>query len=136
MKRAILAAATLLIFLFALSRAGKPASEVTGDLEPEEIYQVELSGFQNGGDIAPRELTPAEIEELCAWVKHTSVRHRTYAEGQEPGRVWNGGTAYEFRVNGGERAFHWVYADRTYIQVDQEWFEILNGDTPPLGLPS
>ncbi len=110
------------------------ASSVIREVLPENITSIEMSGFYNGGELEPRELTQAEIDELRTWINQLSLKHRTYAEGKTPNRVWNGGTSYGFNVNDGEVSFAWANIDRAYIQYDGEWYEIMNTSAPPLDL--
>ena len=100
---------------------------------PESITRIEASGFYSG-ELEPWELTEAEIEELNTWVPQLSLKHRTYAEGETPNRVYNGGICYTFAINDGEMSFSWIYIDKPYIQYDGEWYEITNTKTPPLDL--
>lgn len=107
---------------------------VINDAIPEEITSIEVSGFHGGSELQPWELTQEEIEELNVWLPELSLEHRTYAKGEAPNEVWNGGTSYRFNVNDGELSFNWVYIDKAYIQYDDEWYEITNTSAPPLGL--
>ena len=107
---------------------------VISDAIPETITSIEVSGFHGGSELQPWELTQEEIEELNVWLPELSLEHRTYAKGEAPNEVWNGGTSYRFNVNDGELSFNWVYIDKAYIQYDGEWYEITNTSAPPLGL--
>lgn len=109
-------------------------SPILGDALPEKITSIEVSGFYNGGDLEPWELTQEEIEELNAWLSELSLEHRTYDEGKAPNEVWNGGSSYEFDVNDGELSFTWIYIDKAYFRYDGEWYEIINKSVPPLNL--
>lgn len=109
-------------------------SSILGKALPEEITSVEMSGFYNGSDLEPWELTQEEIEELKAWLPELSLKHRTYDEGEAPNEVWSGGTSYQFYVNDGALFFTWSYSDKAYIVYGGEWYEIKNDQTPPLGL--
>ena len=75
---------------------------------PESITRIEASGDYNG-ELEQWELTEAEIEELNTWVPQLSIKHRTYAEGETPNRVYNGGICYTFAINDGEMSFSWIY---------------------------
>lgn len=107
---------------------------VINDAIPETITSIEVSGFHGGSELKPWELTQKEIEELNVWLPELSLEHRTYAKGEAPNEVWNGGTSYRFNVNDGELSFNWVYIDKAYIQYDGEWYEITNTSAPPLDL--
>lgn len=107
-------------------------SSVLGPL-PEEIAGVEMSGFYDGSDFGPQELTQEEIEELDAWLQGLSLEHRTYAEGGAPNEVWSGGTSYRFEVNSGELSFTWAHIDKAYIVYEGEWYEIEDRQIPPFG---
>ena len=107
---------------------------VINDAIPETITSIEVSGFHGGSELKPWELTQEEIEELNVWLPELSLEHRTYAKGEAPNEVWNGGTSYRFNVNDGVLSFNWVYIDKAYIQYDDEWYEITNTSAPPLGL--
>lgn len=107
---------------------------IFGEALPEEITSIEMSGFYNGSDLDPWELTQEEIEELGAWLPELSLKHRTYAEGEAPNEVWSGGTSYQFYVNDGALSFTWSYSDKAYIVYGGEWYEIKNHQTPPLRL--
>ena len=109
-------------------------SPILGDALPEKITSIEVSGFYNGGDLEPWQLTQEEIEELNAWLSELSLKHRTYDEGKAPNEVWNGGSSYHFNVNDGELSFAWVYIDKAYFWYDDEWYEIINKSVPPLNL--
>ena len=100
---------------------------------PEIITRIEASGSYNG-ELEPWDLTQAEIEELNTWIPQLSLKHRTYAEGETPNRVYNGGICYTIDINDGEMRFTWIYIDKPYIQYDGEWYEITNTKTPPLDL--
>lgn len=100
---------------------------------PENITGIEMSGYYNG-ELGPSALTQAEIDELGTWITRLSLKHRTYAEGETPNRVWNGGVSYDFNINDGEISFAWVHSDKVYILYDSEWYEIMNTSTPPLDL--
>jgi len=114
--------------------SNESASSVIDEVLPENITSIEVSGFRNGGELEPWELTQAEIDELRTWINQLSLKHRTYAEGETPNMVWNGGTSYGFNVNDGEVSFAWTNIDRAYIQYDGEWYEITNTSNPPLNL--
>ncbi len=101
---------------------------------PENITHIEVRGSRNGSELEPWELTQAEIDEFCTWINQLSLKHRTYAEGETPNKVWNGGVSYEFNINDDEISFAWVYIDKAYIFYDSEWYEIKNTSTPPLDL--
>ena len=101
---------------------------------PENITSIEVSGFRNGSELEPWELTQAEIDELGTWITQLSLQHRTYAEGETPNRVWNGGVSYSFNINEGQISFSWVHLDKVYIFYNSEWYEIMNTSTAPLDL--
>lgn len=107
---------------------------VVNEMIPENITHIEVSGFRNGGELEPWELNQEEIEELTEWLSELSLMHKTYGEGEAPNEVWNGGTAYQFNINDGEKTFAWVHIDKTYIQYGTEWYEIVNEAVPPLNL--
>ncbi len=130
---ALLALSILLCFTIT-GRSRESASSVIGEVLPENITSIEMSGFYNGGELEPWELTQAEIDALRTWIGQLSLKHRTYAEGETPNRVWNGGTSYGFDVNDGEVSFAWAYIDRAYIVYEGEWYEITNTSDPPLDL--
>lgn len=113
--------------------SNESVSSVIDEVLPESITSIEMSGYYNG-ELEPWELTQTEIDELRIWINQLSLEHRTYAEGETPNRVWNGGTSYGFNVNDGELFFDWVYIDKAYILYDGEWYEITNTLTPPLDL--
>ena len=128
---------TVLSVVLSLTITGcskEDAASVLGDAIPEKITSVEVSGFYNGGELNPWELTQEEIEELNSWLPGLSLKHRTYAKGEAPNEVWNGGTSYRFNINDGELSFAWVYIDKAYIQYDGKWYEITNTSAPPLDL--
>lgn len=100
---------------------------------PENITSIEMSGYYNG-ELEPSALTQAEIDELGTWITQLSLKHRTYAEGETPNKVWNGGVSYDFNINDGEISFAWVHSDKVYILYDSEWYEIMNTSEPPLSL--
>lgn len=113
--------------------SSKSASSVI--MLPENITGIEMSGHYNG-ELEPSALTQAEIDELGTWITRLSLKHRTYAEGETPNIVWNGGVSYEFNINDGEISFAWVHSDKVYIFYDSEWYEIINTSEPPLDLPA
>lgn len=114
----------------------KDAASVFGDAMPEKITQVEASGFYNGGVVAPWELTQAEMEELSTWLGGLSLKQKTFSKGEFPGDE-DGGTAYEFNINGSELTFVWVdIGTAEYVLYNSEWYEIINTSVPPLGLPA
>ena len=110
------------------------AASMLGDAIPEKITSIEVSGFHGGGELKPWELTQEEIEELKVWLPELSLRHRTYAKGEAPNEVRNGGTSYTFNINDGELSFAWVYIDKAYFRYDGEWYEITNTSAAPLDL--
>ncbi len=109
---------------------------VFGDAIPEKITSIEVSGFYNGSDLEPWELTQEQTEELNTWLAELSLKHRTYAEEETPNKIYSGGTSYQFHINDGELTFTWVCIDKAYIWYNDEWYEITNDQTPPLGLDS
>ena len=127
-------AVLLCVTVTGCSSKDKGISLILGDVLPEKITSIEVSGFYNGGDLEPWQLTQEEIEELNAWLSELSLKHRTYAEGKAPNEVWNGGSAYQFNVNDGELSFSWANIDTAYIQYDGERYEIINKSVPPLNL--
>ena len=127
-------AVLLCITVTGCSSKDKGISPILGDVLPEKITSIEVSGFYNGSDLEPWQLTQEEIEELNAWLSELSLEHRTYAEGKAPNEVWNGGSSYQFNVNDGELSFAWVYIDKAYFWYDGEWYEIINKSVPPLNL--
>ena len=132
----ILSMLSVLICAVVIGCSSKDAdiSSILGDALPEKITSIEVSGYYNGGVLEPWELTREEIEELNAWLSELSLKHRTYAEGEAPNEVWNGGTAYQFNVNDGQLSFAWTYIDKAYFRYDGEWYEIINKSVPPLNL--
>lgn len=129
----LFAVSMLLCFTFT-GCSNEGASSVIDEIRPESITRIEVSAFYNGGDLEPWELTQAEIEELDTWITQLSLKHRTYAEGETPNRIWNGGVSYTFNINDGQTSFTWVYIDKAYIYYEGEWYEIINTSTPPLDL--
>jgi len=130
----ILLALSILLCFTITGCSNESTSSVIDDVLPENITSIEMSGFYNGGELEPWELTQTEIDELRTWMNQLSLEHKTYAKGETPNRVWNGGTSYEFNVNNGEVFFAWVNIDRAYIVYDGEWYEIMNTSTSPLDL--
>ena len=127
-------AVLLCVTVTGCSSKDKGISPILGDVLPEKITSIEVSGFYNGGDLEPWQLTQEEIEELNAWLSELSLKHRTYDEGKAPNEVWNGGSSYQFNVNDGELSFAWVYIDKAYFWYDGERYEIINKSVPPLNL--
>ena len=126
----------LVILLCVTVTACSAEPEIIVELLPENITNVELSGFYGGGVEEPRMLNQTGIEELRAWVSELSLRHRTFKEGEAPGD-YNGGTAYIFSFNDGETSFAWVNIGtkmNKYIHYENEWYEIMNTLNPPLDL--
>ena len=124
-------AVLLCITVTGCSSKDKGISPILGDVLPEKITSIEVSGFYIGGDWP---VAQEEIEELNAWLSELSLEHRTYAERKAPNEVWNGGSSYQFNVNDGELSFAWVYIDKAYFRYDGEWYEITNTSAPPLNL--
>ncbi len=129
----ILLALSILLCFTITGCSNESASSVIDEVLPESITSIKMSGY-HGSELEPRELTQTEINELRTWISQLSLEHRTYAEGETPNRVWNGGTSYGFNVNDGELSFDWVYIDKAYILYDDEWYEITNTSNPPLNL--
>ena len=50
-------------------------SSIFGDVLPEKITSIEVSGYYNGGVLEPWELTREEIEELNAWLSELLLKH-------------------------------------------------------------
>ena len=121
------------LLCFTITGCSKKESASSVLAIPENITSIEASGYYNG-ELEPWELTQAQIDELGAWITQLSLKHRTYAEGETPNKVWNGGVFYGFNINDGEISFAWVHSDKVYILYDSEWYEITNISTPPLGL--
>jgi len=130
----ILLALSILLCFTITGCSNESASSVINEVLPENITSIEMSGFYNGGELEPWELTQTEIDELRTWINQLSLEHKTYAEGKTPNRVWNGGTSYGFNVNDGEVSFAWANIDKAYIVYDGEWYEVMNPSTPPLDL--
>ena len=125
----------VLAILFAVT-ACSDNTAIIDELVPENITDVELSGYYNGGVVEPRMLDQTEIEELSAWVSKLSLTHRTFKQGEAPNDL-NGGTAYVFSFNDGELSFAWVdIGTNKYIHYEDEWYEIRNTSKSPLGLPT
>ncbi len=129
----ILALSTLMCSALTGCSMSNDVSAITEAI-PESITRIEASGSLNGGYLEPWELTQAEIDELRTWIPRLSLKHRTYAEGETPNRVYNGGICYSFNINDGELSFTWIYIDTAYIMYDGEWYEITNTLTAPLDL--
>ncbi len=127
-------AVLLCVMVTGCSSKDNGISPIFGNALPEKITSIEVSGFYNGSDLEPWQLTQEEIEELNAWLSELSLEHRTYAEGKAPNEVWNGGSSYQFNVNDGELSFAWVYIDKAYFRYDGEWYEITSTSAPPLDL--
>lgn len=121
-----------LIVIICVGRRG--SSFMISEMIPENITRIEVSGSRNGSEVEPWELTQAEIDELCTWINQLSLKHRTYAEGETPNVVWNGGVSYSFNINDGEISFAWLYIYKAYILYDSEWYEIVNKSEAPLNL--
>ena len=122
----------LLCLIVAGCSTGNTSSMIS-DILPKSITRIEVGGSYNG-ELEPWELTSVEIEELRTWVSQLSLTHRTYAKGEAPNEVYNGGICYTFDINDGETSFTWVYIDKPYIHYDGEWYEITNTKNPPLDL--
>ena len=122
------------IACFEMTASDESTSSVIDKIRAESITSIEVSGGYDGSKLKPRELTQAEIEELDTWITQLSLKHRTYAEGKTPNRIWNGGTSYNFNINDGETSFAWVYIDKAYIYYEGEWYEIKNTSEFPLDL--
>lgn len=129
----IMFALSVLLCLTITGCSNESASSVISEAIPENITRIEVSGYRNG-ELEPWELTQAEIEELNTWIPQLSLKHRTYAEGESPNKVYNGGIGYTFNINDGEMSLTWSYIDKAYILYDDEWYEITNTSTPPLDL--
>lgn len=130
----IMLALTALLCGMVTGCSREDTASVFGDAIPEKFTNIEVSGFYNGSDSDPWELTQEQMEELNVWLSELSLKHGTYAEGETPNKVWSGGTSYQFDINDGELTFAWVYIDKAYIFYNDEWYEIKNDQTPPLGL--
>ena len=124
-------AALLGFMMMGCSGVDTGSVSIPGEIIPEKITSVEVSGFYNGSDLEPWTLTQEEIAELGTWFSGLSLKHRTYADGEAPNEVWSGGTSYRFDMNGGEASFAWVYIDKAYIWYDGEWYEITNTEASP-----
>lgn len=125
----------VLLCLIVIICVGKRGSSfLISEMIPENITRIEVSGFQNGGELEPWELDQEEIEELTEWLSELSLRHKTYGEGKSPNIIWNGGVSYEFNINDGELSFAWLYIDKAYIYYDDEWYVIVNKSEAPLNL--
>ena len=59
-------AVLLCVTVTGCSSKDKGISPILGDVLPEKITSIEVSGFYNGGDLEPWQLTQEEIEELIA----------------------------------------------------------------------
>lgn len=127
---------TILLCSMVTGCSRKDTDPVFADAIPEKITSIEVSGFYNGSDLEPWELTQEQTEELNTWLAELSLKHRTYAEEETPNKVYSGGTSYQFHINDGELTFTWVCIDKAYIWYNDEWYEITNDQTPPLGLDS
>lgn len=129
-----LSALSVLLCLTITGCSNDSSPLVISEIIPENVINIEASGFYNGSDLEPWELTQAEIEDLGIWLNQLSLEHKTYAEGEAPNEVWNGGASYSFNINNGEQSFTWSFIDKAYIWYDGEWYEIVGTSTPPLDL--
>lgn len=109
-----------------------PANRVESIIMPDEITEVEVSGYYNGSVIKPGEFVIQDLEAFKTWFAELSFEHREFAEGKTPGETLAGGNSYQFDVNNGALVF--TYADfgiGAYIVYDNEWYEITNPSEPP-----
>lgn len=109
-----------------------PVKRVGSITMPDEITEVEVSGYYNGGVIKPGEFIIQDFEAFKTWFAEFSFEHREFAEGKTPGETLAGGNSYQFDVNNEELVF--TYADfgtGAYIVYDNEWYEITNPSEPP-----
>ena len=111
---------------------GNPVNRITSILMEDEITQVEVSGYYNGGVIKPEDFVIKDFAEFKAWYSQLSLEHREFAEGKTPGETLAGGNAYQFSINNGIICF--TYADQgiaAYIVFEDEWYEVMNPTEPP-----
>jgi len=109
-----------------------PANRVGSIIMPDEITEVEVSGYYNGSVIKPGVFVIQDFEAFKTWFAEISFEHREFAEGKNPGETLAGGNSYQFDVNNEELVF--TYADfgiGAYIVYDNEWYEITNPSEPP-----
>ena len=109
-----------------------PANRVGSIIMPDEITEVEVSGYYNGSVIKPGVFVIQDFEAFKTWFAEISFEHREFAEGKNQGETLAGGNSYQFDVNNEELVF--TYADfgiGAYIVYDNEWYEITNPSEPP-----
>ena len=110
-----------------------PAKREGSIAMPDEITEVEVSGYYNGGVIKPGEFVIQDFDAFKTWFAELSFEHREFAEGKAPGETQAGGNSYQFDINNGVLFF--TYADfgiGAYIVYDNEWYEIKNPKLPPV----
>lgn len=112
-----------------------PANRVGSITMPDEITEVEVSGYYNGSVINPEEFVIQDYKAFKTWFAELSFEHREFAEGKTPGETLAGWNSYQFDVNKGAMVF--TYADcgvAAYIVYENEWYEITNPSEPPFGI--
>lgn len=111
-----------------------PANRVGSITMPDEITEVEVSGYYNGGVIQPGDFVVEDFDEFEEWFSQLSLEHRTFEEGKNPGEMYAGGDAYTFDINDGALTFTYAIGGSPvteYIIYDEEWYEVLNPSELP-----
>lgn len=83
-------------------------------------------------DITERSLSEEEIAAVRDWVESLQLIRQSFAEGQSPGEQYEGGSSWDFAVNGGEQTFSYQVVDNAYLLLDGEWYLVLNPSDPPV----
>jgi len=111
-----------------------PANRVGSITMPDEITEVEVSGYYNGGVIQPEDFVVEDFDEFAEWFSLLSLEHRTFEEGKNPGEMYAGGDSYTFDINDGALTFTYAIGGSPvteYIIYDEEWYEVLNPSELP-----
>lgn len=85
-------------------------------------------------DITEHTLSEEEIAVVRDWVENLQLIHQTFSNGQEPNEQCEGGSSWDFAVNGGEQAFSYQVAGNAYLLLDGEWYLVRNPSDPPVGM--
>lgn len=100
---------------------------------PDVIERVEVT-YCHGAENVSWELVQDEIPLWENWVEGLSLEKQAFEEGNSPGDA-DGGEAYSFLLNAGEKEWSYILTGKEYILLDEEWYLITNPAKLPLEIP-
>ena len=119
-----------LLLAASLAGCGRTAAPA---LFPEKTDAV-TAVYWHAAEETSWDLRPEEIAAVREWAEALELERRTFAQGASPGDA-DGGTVYDFQINGGEASFSYVLSNGGYIVLDGAWYEAADPSDPPVSPP-